>query len=312
MAHAFETTRSAASVLERLGDDDGVVWAERLIGNFYWWTGKTTDAERVWSRALERAGLTMPRLVIDIHTWIAWSLWQGPVPADEGIRRCDEMLIRLPGNPLLEGNVLVMRASLKAMRGLFDEAHAEVVAGRALLKDIGHYHWWAGTSMVAADIEFTAGEPAAAATVLQEGYELMRQHAETGYLATLVGMRAQAALELEQDDEALRFADEAEELASPDDFEPHVRQRCVRAVVLARRGDFAAAADVLHQAEQIAAPTDYLPLRGLLAMKRADVASLAGDAAEEPRALAQALALAEQKGDLVMAERARARLAKVA
>jgi len=122
-------------------------------------------------------------------------------------------------------------------------------------------------------------------------------------------MRAQAALELEQDDEALRFADEAEELASPDDFEPHVRQRCVRAVVLARQGDFAAAREALRQAEQIAAPTDYLPLKALLAMKRAAVANLAGDVAEERTALLDALALAEQKGDLVTAERARGRLA---
>jgi class 3 adenylate cyclase len=310
IARSFETARAAAAVLERLGDDEGVVWAERLIGNFYWWTGKTADAERVWSRALERAPQARPRLFIDLHTWLAWSFWAGPVPADEGIRRCDEMLARFSGNPLLEGNVLVMRASLKAMRGLFDDARAEVVAGRALLRDIGHYHWWAGTSMVAADIEFTAGEPAAAAAVLLEGYDVLRQHAETGYLATLVGMRAQAALELEQDDEALRFADETEELASPDDFEPHLRQRCVRAVVFARRGDFAAAGEALHEAEQIASPTDYLPLKALLAMKRADVASLAGGAAEERKALAQALALARQKGDLVTAERARARLAK--
>jgi ATP/maltotriose-dependent transcriptional regulator MalT len=232
------------------------------------------------------------------------------VPADEGIRRCDEMLARLPGNPLLEGNVLVMRASLKAMRGSLDDARADMVAGRALLRDIGHYHWWAGTSMVAADIEFTGGDPAAAATVLLEGYEVLRPKAETGYLATLVGMRAQAALELEQDDEALRLADETEALASPDDFEPHLRQRCVRAVVFARRGDFAAAGEALRQAEQIAAPTDYLTLKALLAMKRADVASLAGAAEEERKALAQALALAEQKGDLVTADRARARLAK--
>jgi ATP/maltotriose-dependent transcriptional regulator MalT len=205
-----------------------------------------------------------------------------------------------------------MRASLKAMRGLFDDARGDMVAGRGLLWDIGHYHWWAGTSMIDADVEFSAGAPAAAATVLLEGYELLRQHAATGYLATLVGMRAQAALELGQDDEALRLADEALELAAADDFEPHTRQGCVRAVVFARRGNLAAADQALREAEQIAGPTDYLPLKALVAMKHAEVASLAGRAKEERAALEQALALSEQKGDLVTAELAAARLAELA
>jgi class 3 adenylate cyclase len=308
----LETAQKAAAVLERLGDEEGVLWAEHLIGKFHWWRGESAEALRVWTGARERAALVSPRLYNDLDVWIAWSLWSGSLSAEEGIPRCDEMLAREAGNPLLEGQVLLIRGSLKAFRGRFDEARSEVAAGRALVSDVGDYVLWASSAMQAGEVEVLAGQPTAAAAVLLEGDEALRRCAETSYLSTMVGMRAQAALELGQDAEALRLADESKKLAKPDDIDPQIRERCVRAVVLARRGDLSAAHGLLRQAEQIAAPTDYLTLRALVAMKRAEVASLAGDVAGEREALAEALALSEQKGDLVTGERARARLEALA
>jgi class 3 adenylate cyclase/tetratricopeptide (TPR) repeat protein len=312
-AQSFESSlgaaQKAAAVLEQLADDEGVLSAERLIGMLSFWIGNLAEAERLWSRALERAARTSPRLSVELQAWIAIPFWAGPVPSDEGIRRCDEMLARKAGSLKLEAVALVMRGNLKALRGSFDEARSDVAAGRALLSDIGEYVMWAGSAMHAGDVDLYAGQPTAAAAVLLEGDEVLRRHAEIGYLSTVLGLRAEAALELGQDDEALRLSDETKELAQPDDFDPQIRERCVRAVVLARRGEFAVADEALRQAEQIAAPTDFLRLKALVAMKRAEVASLAGDVAEEREALAEALALAEQKGDLVTAGRARARLA---
>jgi class 3 adenylate cyclase/tetratricopeptide (TPR) repeat protein len=309
IARSFEAARAAASVLERVGDEEGVAWAERLIGNFHWWTGKTGDAQRVWSGALERAERVSPRLVIDLETWVSWSFWEGPVPTEEGIRRCDEMIARRSGNPLLEGNVLIMRGSLNAMRADFEAARADIAAGRGLLREIGHLHWWAGTSMVAADVELLAGEPQTAADVLLEGYELMSRQSATGFLATVVGMRAYAAQELGQDEEALRLVDETLQLAAKDDFEPQARSRCIRGVVLAKRGEVGQADEHLREAERIVAETDYLPFRAMVAMKRAEAARFLGRADEERAALEQALSLAEQKQDLVTAAKARVGLA---
>jgi ATP/maltotriose-dependent transcriptional regulator MalT len=164
--------------------------------------------------------------------------------------------------------------------------------------------------MVASDVEFPAGDPAAAAALLEEGYEVIRRHSETGYLATIVGLRAQAAAQLGEDEDALRLANETERLASPDDFEPHARQRLVRAVVHARRGDLEAADEAIQTAEAIVEPTDCLPLKAFVAMRHAEVARLAGRAQEEREALEHALALSEAKGDLVTAAQARTRLAE--
>jgi len=71
-------------------------------------------------------------------------------------------------------------------------------------------------------------------------------------------MRAQAALELGRLDEALDLAAETKRLAAPDDVEPHARRRLVQARALSRRGELAAADELLREAAKIVEPTDYV------------------------------------------------------
>jgi ATP/maltotriose-dependent transcriptional regulator MalT len=164
--------------------------------------------------------------------------------------------------------------------------------------------------MIEADLELAAGNPAAADAVLQESYEFMSKTAETGYLATIVGFRAVAALDLGREDAALALADEVERIASPDDFEPHVRQACVRARVLARRGDHDAAAESIRAAAAVD-KTDYLSLRVYAAISRAEVERLARRPDAERAALAEALRLAEAKEDVLTAGRVRELLGRL-
>jgi len=310
---ALAEAEEAERELERLGDHEGVAWALRLTGNFMAWLGKTEDAERVWARGLDHAErANSPASVAEILYWNAWALWWGPIPAHEGIRRADEIIERATGNPHLEAVATIMRGCLKGMSGDFSAARADVASGRARLYDMKHIQSWAGTAMVEADLELLAGDPAAADAALQGAYESMRDRVETGYVATIVGFRAAAALDLEREDEALAFADETAKIAQPDDFEPHVRGGCVRARVLARRGDHDAAADAMQAAVALAESTEYLFLREYVAMSQADVARLAGRLDGERAALEEALRLAALKGDVVTAARARDGLAKIA
>ena len=306
LAEALEAERE----LERLGDDEGVAWALRLAGNFLAWRGKTNEAERVWARALEHAERAeSPARVADILYWNTWALWWGPVPADEGIQRVDEFIERAAGNPYLEAVGMVIRGCLKGMRGDFGAGRADVAAGRSRLYDMKHIQNWAGTAMIEADMELLAGDPGAAEAALKVAYESMRDRVETGYVATIVGFRAAAALDLGREDEALAFADETVKMAQPDDFEPHVRVGCVRARVLARRGDHNAAEDAIHATVALAESTEYLSLREYAAMSLAEVERLAGRPDGERAALEEALRLAELKGDVVTAARAREGLA---
>jgi ATP/maltotriose-dependent transcriptional regulator MalT len=180
-----------------------------------------------------------------------------------------------------------------------------------LFFDLGDLQHSAGTGMIEADLELAAGNPAAADAVLQESYEFMSKTAETGYLATVVGFRAVAALDLGREDAALALADEVERIASPDDFEPHLRQASVRARVLARRGDHDAAAESIQAAAAVGDKTDYLSLRQYVAISRAEVERLAGRPDGERAALDKALRLAEAKEDVLTAGRVRELLGRL-
>jgi len=310
MRDALATSEQALAELERLGDDEGVAWALRLVGNFRGWLGSTAEAERLWARALERAEQVSPRIANEVLIWMTWGLWWGPTPIDEGIRRCDEFIQR-SASKRLEATANLIRGDLKAARGRLEEGREDAAAGRSLFSELGDRIWWAGGATVAAYAELRAGGAERAYELLAEGHVALAESSETGYLATLVSMRAQAALELDRDDEALELADETERISAPDDLDPHARSRLVRARVLARRGELEAADELIREAAKIIEPTDYALLHLELAFARADVERLAGRRVGERRALERVLEVAEAKGNLVAAEQARGRLAEL-
>jgi tetratricopeptide (TPR) repeat protein len=162
--------------------------------------------------------------------------------------------------------------------------------------------------MVLGSIELNAGAYERAYEHLSDAHTKIAPYHETGYLSTIVGYRAQAALELGRLDEALDLADETERLAQRDDFEPHARLRLVRARVSARRGDFEAADELIREAREIVDPTDFALMHLDTAFARADVERLAGRRDGERSALERALELAEAKGNALAAERARSGL----
>jgi class 3 adenylate cyclase/tetratricopeptide (TPR) repeat protein len=297
----------AIADLERVGDDEGAAWALRVAGNLNTWLGNTGEAQRLWERALERAKDVSPRLQNDVLFSMTWNLWLGPTPAEEGIRRCDEV-IRDSTSKRVEATALVVRGNLKALTGRLEEGREDAAAGRSLFQELGDQVLWAASSQIEAHAELSAGAAERAYELLAEAHEALAGGAGTGLLVSIVGMRAHAALELGRDDEALQLAEETGRTAAPDDLEPHATSRLVRARVLARRGDFAAADELLREAAEIVEPTDYAILHLELAFAQADVASLAGRTEAGRRALERAAEVAEAKDNVVAAERARERL----
>jgi ATP/maltotriose-dependent transcriptional regulator MalT len=98
-------------------------------------------------------------------------------------------------------------------------------------------------------------------------------------------------------------------MSAPDDFEPHARAAAVRAGALARAGDLGGAEGAIAEAEDIATPTEYVPLRIFVALVRAEVEHAAGRREGEREALEEAVRLSTLKGEVVAGEAARARLA---
>ncbi len=312
MQAAITSAREQLAVLERVGDEEGAVWALRQLGSFTAWLGKTEEALRLNEEALERARRVSPRQVNDVQIWILWQTWWGPAPVEDGIRRCDEVIASLTSKRL-EGVARTIRGALIASAGRLEEGRAEVAAGRELLREIEDMIFWAGTSMVVAETELAGGgDPAVAYEAIAEGQEELARRAETGYLSTMIGYFAHAACDLGREDEAERLALEAAELAQADDFEPHARSRLVRARVAARRGQFDSAEQLLREAAEIIEPTDYFIMHVDLSFAEAEVARLAGDRERERDALEQARVLGEKKGSVASVARAERLLAELA
>jgi len=310
MADALVTARAALAELEEIGDEEGALWALRLVGNMTEWTGASGQAEVYWREALDRAGSRGSRQANEVLGWLLLAAWWGPRPIAEALQLCDEVLAGDPSKRL-EGQALIVRGATRALLGELEDGRREIATGRVLILDLGHLIAWAGLSAIEAEMELVVGDAARAYEVVAEGREALMASAETGYLATVVGYLAQVALVLGRDDETLRLADETRELAAADDFEPIARAQFVRAQVLARRGDFTGADELIASAGELVDHTDWLMLRRELSCARAEVARLAGRPGEQREGLEHALSLAEAKGNVAAADRDRAALASL-
>ena len=308
MADGLVEAQETLAELERLGDEEGAVWALRLIGALTGWLGNNAEAQVHWRNAVERADYADNRFVSDVLGWMLLGAWWGPTPVPEVARLADEALTT-GSFKRLEGYARMVRGAAAGAVGRLEEGREDTAAGKALLRDLGDLISWAGITGIEADMELAAGDAERAFRALAEGAEVLASSSETGYLATVMSMQAEAALELGREDEAMRLTDKARELATVDDVDPIARDCMVRARVAARQGDFAGAGELIAAARKLIEPTDFVNLHFDLAFTRAEIARRAGQADEEREALAQVLALAEAKGHTVLAERGRAELA---
>ena len=125
------------------------------------------------------------------------------------------------------------------------------------------------------------------------------------------GKLAQAYYALDRLEEADAWAGHAGELGASDDAIAQMLSGQVRAKVFARRGELADAERIAREAVALCEGTDMLFAQGDTYADLAEVLSLAGRPKEAAEALEQALERYERKGNLVMAERTRARLAEL-
>src|SRR5206468_2854648 len=135
---------------------------------------------------------------------------------------------------------------------------------------------------------------------------------DQGFLATTSVELAEVLAGLGRDDEALRLTEVSEAIAAPGDLSAQVGWRRVRARLLARRGSVQEAERLATQAVRLAAGSDWLQGHGDALMDLAEVLASAGRSRGAADAARHAAGLYERKGNLVLAGRARRRLAELA
>ena len=182
------------------------------------------------------------------------------------------------------------RAAALAMLGRLDEA-------RALLADLrADVIEWGASQVLAAE---------------EESCRLHEELDQLAELSTAAGGLAQAQYELGRLEDAEKSADRAAELGAPDDATTQMLWRQAVAKVLARRGELAKAERLAREAVAIGARTDMLNAQADADADLGEVLVLAGRAEEAAETFERALSRYEAKENVVMAGRARERLAEL-
>jgi tetratricopeptide (TPR) repeat protein len=200
-----------------------------------------------------------------------------------------------------------VRAVLEAMLGRFAHARALVAAADERRAELGILA--GGASTLTWRVHTLAGDHAAAERDARRDCELLGREGYAGVRSTVSCLLAQSLVALGRDEEAEAALALAEELSASDDITDQILARRVRAKLLARRGEHSPAERLARGAVAIAEQTDSLNDHGDALTDVAEVLTLAGRHEDAAIELEGALRLDEEKGNLVSAGKARARLA---
>jgi predicted ATPase/class 3 adenylate cyclase len=309
-----EAARAAAQVIpvfERHKDDVGLCQASRLEAWLFWNEARAEAAAAAWERAAAHARRAGDRHgYYEVLTWIASSLWFGPTPAAEGIRRCEAMREEVRESPESEAAILRQLACLNAIVGRFAVARKLIATSNATYADLGLTLYVASSDHEAV-IELLAGNPAAAEKSVRAAYRALEEMGERAFRSTMAATLGLVILEQGRDEEADAFAELSAQLAASGDLITQVCWRRVRARVLARRGEIQAAEALAREALAIAEATDFVNDRAdaLIDLSRVLEASNRSD--EAVSAVSAALDLYELKGNVIAAASTRLRLGKL-
>ncbi len=308
-AEAEPVARDAIRVFEEVGDELGLARAWRLRSYSPWaacqWGAMAEALEQALAHA-RRAGAQAEERAV-LH-FLVVAVYFGPTPVEEALRRLDDMRAEATDDRVLEAIILNTEAGLLAMLGHFEEARDLERRSHQVFADLGQRTRLAGRSIQRAEVEFLAGEPAAAEEHLREGYDIFREMGEVGILSTLAAVLGEAVYRQGRYDEAERFSAISEEATAPDDVSALVSWRSVRAKVFTRRGEFERAEELSTEAVRLVEKTDALTQHADVLLDRAEILRLAGRDDEAPPLIEKAIALYEQKGSVAGADHARALL----
>ena len=296
-------------VFERCGDEHGLCRARKLEALMQWNMARAAAAADAWDKAAEharRAGDEDERN--EILSWVASSLFFGPTPVPEGIRRCEEIRAEVVGNPGSEAWALRSLAGLHAMVGRFELARKLLAEANEIFEELGQTR---SSSALDIDgiVELLAGDLDAAEGRLRAGYLALERMGDRAFRPTTAAHLAEALYAQGRDEDAGPFTEISEQLAAKDDLLTQVVWRRVRAKVMARQGRIDEAEDLAQEAVAIGESTDFLNTRADALVDLADIHRRAGRLDEARTAIVKGISLYEAKGNRVAVERTRALLA---
>jgi class 3 adenylate cyclase/tetratricopeptide (TPR) repeat protein len=304
----LELAEAAVSRFGAAGDEAGLAAAWHATAfiehNLMRNQQKLVAAEQGLEHA-RRAGLV--RLEPELR-WFQLSAYaMGPTPVDDFLDWLDQHRWLEARTPV----VIVQRAVAVAMLGRIDEARDLVASFRARGAELGHGFWAAASAQSAGRIERLAGDLEAAEREIRHGCELWEAAGERAYLSTFAGDLARTLAMLGRLDEAEEWACRSAELGSSDDVATQMLWREAQARVHALRGEPEEAERLAREAVSLIAGTDDAMFQPDAWVTLGEVFAQGGKTDEAEAAIEEALGRYERKGNLVMTDRIRQRLAEL-
>lgn len=299
---------SAAAAFEEIGDERGLGKAAALLALVHTLRCRYAEAETTWETAADHARRAGDRRdEMESRAWVPLTIWAGPTHVDAGLERCRSLFDRAEGDRKVMSSALMVQGAFVAGLGRFDEGRELLTHARALAQEVTLPVWEAGPlAQLSGWVEMLANDPAAAEQTLRTGFETLTQIGEIAWLSTTAALLAETVYAQDRLDEAEELTRASEEWAGAEDAYSQTGWRSVRAKILARGGTAEDAERLAAECVELAEGTDFLHLRWRALMSQAEVFQLTGRGPEAAEVLERAVAVAEQKGNAVAADQARA------
>ena len=308
-ADALAECQAAAVVLESEDDLDGLAEALTVAGRLLFWLGDISASQPVLERAIGCARHSgNHRTQMRASHWLAVIFSLLSIPADVGVTRTEQLLAEASSDPWAEADLLKPLCALYAHVGRFADARAAIARSQSIFTGFGAKLALAESAVPAAIVGLIIGDPAAAERYARQGIEEFRAMGERRLVVDLVGLLADALYQQGRFDEAQRLID----VNSAESAATVFSTRLTEARLLARRGQFAAARQLVGQVEAVLPPTSVPMPRADVLRTRAEVERLAGEPGQAAASLRAALDIYQQKRATTLAGQARAALASLA
>jgi tetratricopeptide (TPR) repeat protein len=233
-----------------------------------------------------------------------------PIPADTAAARAEQLLADASGDPWAEADLLKPLCVLYAYLGRVADARAAIGRSQSIFTSFGAQLALAESAVPATLVGLIAGDPVAAERYARQGYEAFRAMGGHGiYLVDLAYLLAKALYEQRRFDEAQQWIDQANPEPSPAWV---FGIQLTRAKLLARRGQFAPARQLVGQADAVLSPKSAPLFRTDVLEARAEVERLAGAPSRAAASLRAALDIYEQLRATALAGQVRAALTSLA
>ncbi|MDQ4082006.1 MAG: AfsR/SARP family transcriptional regulator [Actinomycetota bacterium] len=296
----------AASFLEERGDEDGLALSLRQQAEMLSLSGRIDGALAVIERALEvavRAGSVLYEASCRSLTARFAALGRTPVARAHAL--CEAQLAAPIWCERPPFGVWLALALLLAQAGQLEGARALTGRVAAAAREANNPWELIGAAADRGLAEYSTGNLTEAAHHLRSAYAMLETEGDHLEGPECGGLLACCLARTGDVGEASRLALSARATSIPAAFAPEVLWRRALALVAAHEGRSEEAVRLSDEARARADASDWLTFRGETLEEAATIRELAGDRDGATQALRDALAVYEQKGNVVGAERVR-------